>query len=199
MNTYGLRVIAIAVLMSAPIVAGCTSASSVGRGRALAATGSALPGHILLAQTQAPAPATPTARVDPAPAPEGRVGLPRVKEYRAIPELRDIYFDLGKATIRPGDTKVLDATAAWLRAHPDQLVLIEGHCDVQGLAGRKQELNMALGERRAQAAMNYLVAQGVQATRIIILSYGEERPLCTEQDDRCWSQNRRSRFLVKPR
>ena len=58
---------------------------------------------------------------------------------------------------------------------------------------------MALGERRAEAAMNDLVARGVQPGRIIILSYGEERPVCSEQSERCWSQNRRARFLVKPR
>jgi peptidoglycan-associated lipoprotein len=204
MNTHGWRVIAIAALVSGPIVAGCTSASTLGRTRALASTGTALPGHILLAQTPAPAPAAPTAPVAPAPvsvapAPEGRVGLPRVREYRAIPELRDVYFDFGQATIRPADLKVLEANAAWLRAHPDQLVLIEGHCDDQGLTSRKNEFNMALGERRAQAAMTYLIAQGVPASRIITLSYGEERPLCAEQSERCWSQNRRSRFLVKPR
>jgi peptidoglycan-associated lipoprotein len=122
-----------------------------------------------------------------------------VRDYRAIPELRDIYFDFGKAVIRPGDARILDANAAWLRANPDQLLLIEGHCDDRGVTNRKNELNMSLGERRAQAAMNHLVAQGVQPSRIIVLSYGEERPVCTEQSERCWSQNRRSRFLVKPR
>jgi peptidoglycan-associated lipoprotein len=113
--------------------------------------------------------------------------------------LRDIYFDFGKAVIRPGDTKILDANAAWLRANPDQVVLIEGHADSRGITSNKNEFNMDLGERRAQAAMNYLIAHGVEPSRITILSYGEERPLCTEQSERCWGQNRRARFLVKPR
>ncbi|MGH7308134.1 MAG: OmpA family protein [Candidatus Rokuibacteriota bacterium] len=130
---------------------------------------------------------------------EAPIGLPRVQEYRAIPKLRDIYFDFGRAVIRPADARVLDANAMWLRANPDQLLLIEGHCDSQGLTTSKNELNMALGEQRAQAAMDYLVAQGVQRDRITVLSYGEERPRCPEQSERCWSQNRRSRFLVKPR
>jgi peptidoglycan-associated lipoprotein len=95
--------------------------------------------------------------------------------------------------------KVLDTNVAWLRAHPDHLVLIEGHCDNRGATNRKNELNMDLGEMRAQAAMSYLVARGVQPSRITILSYGEERPQCTEESERCWSRNRRSRFLVKPR
>jgi len=122
-----------------------------------------------------------------------------VRNYEPIPELRDIYFDFGKTVIRPGDVKILDANAAWLRANPGHLVLIEGHCDNRGATNRKNELNMDLGERRAQAAMNHLIAQGIHPSRITILSYGEERPLCTEESERCWGQNRRSRFLVKPR
>jgi peptidoglycan-associated lipoprotein len=110
-----------------------------------------------------------------------------------------VYFDFGKATIRPDDVKVLDANAAWLRANPGYILLIEGHCDSRGAAAAKNEFNLDLGERRAQAAMTHLIAQGVHPSRITILSYGEERPLCTEQSERCWRQNRRSRFLVKPR
>ena len=127
------------------------------------------------------------------------IGLPRVSDYEPTPELRDIHFDFDSAAIRPGDVKILDANAAWLRAHPQLLVLIEGHCDNRGATSRKNDFNVDLGERRAQAAMNHLIAQGVQASRITILSYGEERPQCTEESERCWSQNRRSRFLVKPR
>jgi len=200
MNTHGLRVIAIAALAAGPIVAGCTSRPALAQTLASAPTGAALPRAFVLAQAEpAPAAPAPAAPVAPAPAPEAPIGLPRVREYQAIPELRDIHFDFGKAVIRPGDAKTLDANAAWLRENPDQHVLIEGHCDNRGLTSSKNEFNMALGERRAQAAMNHLVAQGVQPSRITILSYGEERPLCAEQSERCWSQNRRSRFLVKPR
>ena len=127
------------------------------------------------------------------------IGLPRVSEYEPIPELRDIHFDFAAAAIRPADVRILDANAAWLRAHPQYLVLIEGHCDNRGITSRKNDFNVDLGEQRAQAAMNHLVAQGVDPSRITILSYGEERPQCTEESERCWSQNRRSRFLVKPR
>jgi len=134
-----------------------------------------------------------------APTADQPIGLPRVSDYEPIRELRDIHFDFGEATIRPGDVKILDANAAWLRAHPQQLLLIEGHCDNRGTTSRKNDFNVDLGEQRAQAAMNHLVAQGVEPSRITILSYGEERPQCTEASERCWSQNRRSRFLVKPR
>jgi peptidoglycan-associated lipoprotein len=120
---------------------------------------------------------------------------PAVKEYAAVPELRDIYFDFDRYDVRPGDAKVLDANAQWLRTNPNHLVLIEGHCDERGT----NEYNLALGERRAKSTMNYLVSQGVQASRITIISYGEERPACTEKNEECWSRNRRAHFLVKPR
>jgi peptidoglycan-associated lipoprotein len=151
------------------------------------------------ALAQAQAPTTTPSSAAPAPGPDQPIGLPRVRDYEPTAELRDIHFDFGTAAIRPGDAKILDANAAWLRAHPEQLVLIEGHCDNRGVTSRKNDLNVDLGERRAQAAMNHLVAQGIPANRITILSYGEERPLCAEQNERCWGQNRRSRFLVKPR
>ena len=72
-------------------------------------------------------------------------------------------------------------------------MLIEGHCDERGT----NEYNLALGERRARATMNYLLAQGLPATRITIISYGKERPVCTEHAESCWARNRRAHFLVK--
>jgi len=194
MNNSALRVIAFAALASGPILAGCRPA--LAQARASAPVGAAVPRPPFVLAQAHPAPAVPVA---PAPAPEQPIGLPRVRDYEPIPELRDIYFDLGKAMIRPGDVKILDANAAWLRVNPGHLVLIEGHCDNRGATNKKNELNMDLGERRAQAAMNHLIAQGVHPSRITILSYGEERPQCTEESKQCWSQNRRSRFLVKPR
>jgi len=173
MHRRATRVIAIAALISCSILTA---------------------GRPALAQASASAP--PALGVTPADQP---LGLPRVSDYQPIPELRDIYFDFGTAAIRPGDVKILDANAAWLRAHPQLLVLIEGHSDSRGATSRKNEFNIDLGEQRAQAAMSHLVAQGVQPSRITILSYGEERPQCAEESERCWSQNRRSSFLVKPR
>lgn len=120
---------------------------------------------------------------------------PAPQEFTAVPELADIFFDFDKYDIRPGDAKTLDANAAWLKSNPNHLVLIEGHCDERGT----NEYNLALGERRAKSAMNYLVSQGVQANRITIISYGEERPQCTEHTEACWAKNRRAHFLVKPR
>jgi peptidoglycan-associated lipoprotein len=125
------------------------------------------------------------------PAPGAR---PSPKEFVAVAELKDVFFDFDKYDVRPGDTKTLDANAAWLKSN-DNLVLIEGHCDERGT----NEYNLALGERRAKSTMNYLVSQGIQASRITIISYGEERPVCTEKTEDCWAKNRRAHFLVKPR
>jgi peptidoglycan-associated lipoprotein len=190
-NGSAMRVFAIAALALCQILAGRRPALA----QTSAPVGAALPRPPVLAQAHS----APTAQVAPAAPPDQPIGLPRVRDYEPIPELRDIYFDFGTAVMRRGDEKILDANAAWLRANPGQLVLIEGHCDNRGATSTKNEFNMDLGERRAQAAMNHLVAQGVHPSRITILSYGEERPQCTENSERCWSQNRRSRFLVKPR
>jgi peptidoglycan-associated lipoprotein len=194
MNRYALRVVAIAPLALGAILGG--DGQAFARAGTSAAAAAALPAPPAVLAQAHPAPAVPVA---PMPAPEQRIGLPRVRDYEPISALRDIYFDFGKAVIRPGEVKILNANAVWLRDHPDHLVLIEGHCDTRGATNKKNEFNMDLGERRAQAAMNHLVAQGIDPSRITILSYGEERPRCTEESERCWGQNRRSRFLVKPR
>jgi peptidoglycan-associated lipoprotein len=118
---------------------------------------------------------------------------PPVKEFRPTADLADIYFDFDRAEIRESDAKVLDANATWLKRHPDHLVLIEGHCDERGT----NEYNTALGDRRAKATMNYLASRGVAMSRMTVISYGEERPACTQRTDECWAKNRRAHFLVK--
>ena len=133
-----------------------------------------------------------------APAPTGSTtggARPAPRDFAAVSDLKDVFFDFDKYDIRPTDAKMLEANAAWLKSHDNMLVLVEGHCDERGT----NEYNLALGERRAKATMNYLVAQGVQANRITIISYGEERPVCTEHTEACWAKNRRAHFLIKPR
>jgi peptidoglycan-associated lipoprotein len=146
--------------------------------------------------TPAPAPAPTPAPVAPAPAaPPTTAPAPPAppKEYRANDALKPIHFAFDKSDIRPPDAKIMDATAAYLKANPNQLVLIEGHCDERGTS----EYNLALGERRAKSAMNYLIANGIEAGRITTISYGKERPLCTEHNEACWSRNRNDTFLTK--
>ena len=147
----------------------------------------------------APAPAVasapaPSAVVAPPPAPAPISPAPP-KDYRANAALKGIHFDFDKSNVRSGDVRVLDASSVYLKANPDQLVLIEGNCDERGTG----EYNLALGERRAKAAQSYLVAQGIPASRIAVVSYGNERPVCTEKTEGCWSQNRHDEFLTKAR
>ena len=149
-----------------------------------------------------PAPARAVAEPPrPAPTTPGGGGelraaaQPSPSEFAATDALKDIHFDFDKYEIRPGDVKILDANAAWLKASQDRVILIEGHCDERGT----NEYNIALGDRRARATMNYLVAQGVQQNRISTVSYGEERPICTAHSEDCWAKNRRAHFLVKRR
>jgi peptidoglycan-associated lipoprotein len=120
---------------------------------------------------------------------------PSLREFVAVPDLRDVHFDFYRYDIRPDAAKILDANARWMKANPAALVLIEGHADEQGT----NDYNLALGERRAKAAMNYLVGQGLPADRFTVISYGEEWPVCQERNEACWARNRRAHFLTKPR
>jgi peptidoglycan-associated lipoprotein len=108
--------------------------------------------------------------------------------------VKPIYFDFDQYEIRAGDARTLEMDASWLRTN-DMLILIEGQCDERGT----DAYNLALGDRRARAAMNYLMAHGVAGDRISIVSYGKERPVCTEHTEACWALNRRANILVKPR
>jgi peptidoglycan-associated lipoprotein len=118
---------------------------------------------------------------------------PNPVEFVATDDLKDIHFDFDKYEIRPAEGRILDANAAWLKANPRNLILIEGFSDERGT----NEYNLALSERRARVVMNYLVGQGVQAGRITLTAYGRERPLCTEHSEACWAKNRRAHFLTK--
>jgi peptidoglycan-associated lipoprotein len=149
-----------------------------------------------------PPPAVADARRAGTPLPESptppeppRRAAPPPAEFRAISEVRTIHFDFDRSDIRPGDAAILDANAEWLRANPQGLVLIEGHCDERGTA----EYNLALGERRALSTKAYLVGRGIAESRLTITSYGFERPLCAQRTEACWARNRRAGFLVKPR
>ena len=151
-----------------------------------------------------PSPAPPTA-VQPTPSPGGPPAVaatppaapvkpPAPAEFRAVADLKDIHFDFDTYNIRPGDAKILEEDAKWMKSNPRHLILIEGHADERGT----NEYNLALGERRAKSAMNSLVSMGIQASRITIISYGEERQTCAEKNEECWQKNRRDHFLVKP-
>src|SRR5262245_21011455 len=119
---------------------------------------------------------------------------PAPDEFRATQALKDIHFEFGAYTIREEDAATLRANADWMKAHPGTAVLIEGHCDERGTT----EFNLALGQRRAQAARDFLVGQGISGSLLATVSYGKEKPLCTESTEECWAQNRRAHFLSRP-
>ena len=120
---------------------------------------------------------------------------PSPREFVPVVDLKDINFAFDRAEIGSEAAMVLDTNAQWLKANPNHLLLIEGHADERGT----NEYNLALGDRRAKASMNYLIAHGVRASRISIISYGEEHPLCREHTEDCWTMNRRAHFGVKAR
>ena len=200
MATRAAHIVVMSLLLFGVVLAGCAKRPATTQASAPAPTA---PPAVSSPPAPAPAPSpTPSAPSMAAPRPAPTTAAPRPttarpspKEFVAIADLKDIHFDFDKYDIRPSDAKTLDANAAWLKSHADYLALIEGHADERGT----NEYNLALGERRAKSARNYLVSQGVQASRITIISYGEERPQCTEKNEGCWSKNRRAHFLVKPR
>ena len=106
--------------------------------------------------------------------------------------LKDIYFDFDKAEIRPDAKRLLAEDMAWLKAHLKARITIEGHCDERGTS----EYNLGLGERRAKATKDYLVASGIDGKRIATVSYGKERPFVLGHDESAWKWNRKAHFVV---
>jgi peptidoglycan-associated lipoprotein len=106
--------------------------------------------------------------------------------------LKDIGFNFDSADLSQTARAILKDNAEWLKANPAARVQIEGHCDERGAA----DYNMALGAKRAQAAMDYLATLGVAANRMSTISYGEEIPVCREHTEDCWAKNRRARFVA---
>lgn len=107
--------------------------------------------------------------------------------------LRDINFDFDRYDLRPDAREILKGHAAWLKANPQSRVEVEGHCDERGTS----EYNLALGARRAESAKRYLIDLGISPSALSTISYGEELPLCKEQNEACWAKNRRAHFVVK--
>jgi len=188
-------------LVSAAVVlllfaTGCARRPSVTQAAAPPPTGAPVAVAPAPQPEPAPAPAVPPAPApaEPAPAPAPVVtARPDPNQFVPDPKLPDIYFDFDKAAIRPESEKVLQASAEWLKGNAGRALIIEGHCDERGT----EAYNLALGDRRARAAMAFLVAHGVAAGRIGVVSYGKENPQCSERTEECWSTNRRAHFVLK--
>jgi len=104
----------------------------------------------------------------------------------------DIYFDYDEYDIRDDARPVLENLASWLLKNKSAKILIEGHCDSRGTS----EYNLALGDRRSKSTKDYLGALGIPSSRVEMLSYGEEKPLCLEDSEECLQLNRRAHFVV---
>jgi len=104
-----------------------------------------------------------------------------------------VFFDFDRYNLKPQARQVLERQAAWLKRYPSVVITVEGHCDERGT----REYNLALGERRANSAKNYLVALGVNPNRIRTISYGKERPAVAGSNDAAWAQNRRAVTAIR--
>ncbi len=136
-----------------------------------------------------PPPEEPELRVEEEPiAPVPDTPLPPPVETLA--ELSDVYFDFDQYAIRTDARSTLERLADLLKSEVNQELVIEGHCDERGTSA----YNLVLGERRAQAAKQYLEKHGMAASQIQVTSYGKERPFCTEHSEVCWQSNRRVHF-----
>lgn len=129
--------------------------------------------HVTVTQPPPPPPA-------PTPAPQ-----PSIQDLWNQ-NIKDAYFDFDKSNIRPDAQEALQADATFLKQHPDVDFIIEGHCDERGSA----EYNMGLGDRRANSVKDYLVQLGVDGSHIRTISYGKEKPFCTDHTEDCWQKNR---------
>lgn len=138
---------------------------------------------------------TASARVDVAAgAPAARNEAPAPPNVSELFEqnVKDAFFDLDKSDLRSDARDVLTKDAEFLRSYPQVRVSIEGHCDERG----STEYNLGLGQRRAEAAKNYLISLGISADRMETVSWGKERPFCMDHDEACWHQNRRAHFVL---
>lgn len=136
----------------------------------------------------APAPALATAPAT-APAP-----VQRPPDFVEQPALKDVFFDRGRVDIGRDGAEIMRGNARWLLENPGHQVLIEGHADYLGA----REFNLTVGERRARAAKNSLLKEGVAEGRLQTVSYGADRPVCGETTEACAAKNRRVHFLVRP-
>jgi peptidoglycan-associated lipoprotein len=143
----------------------------------------------------APPPAPPPPPPAPAPAPpteEEIFSKMSLEDLNAKRPLTDAFFDLDRADLTEADRASLQKDADWMKKWQSTKVTVEGHCDSRGTT----EYNLALGERRAQAVKDYLASLGIGTDRVLTVSKGKEAPFCTEEEESCWSQNRRGHFVI---
>jgi peptidoglycan-associated lipoprotein len=147
----------------------------------------------------AAAPAAPTPAPAPAPAPAADPADPWAGDLESVNRyarerglLGDVYFDYDQAQLKAEARDRLAANGRFLKEHPQFVVRVEGHADERGT----NDYNLALGQSRAGSARQYVGALGVGEDRLQVVSYGKERPVCTDTSENCWWQNRRAAFVI---
>lgn len=137
--------------------------------------------------------ATATARVTVSAGPtQSNIGEGNITDAEFHQDVKDVFYDYDSYSIRPDAQSAIQQDAAFLNQHPDLKVVVGGYCDERGSV----EYNLALGENRANAAKQALVADGVSPQRLRTVSYGKEKQFCTEHTESCWQQNRRAAFSI---
>ena len=139
-----------------------------------------------------PAPVVETAA---APDPHDYTDSRNFDNPESLLSKRIIYFDFDKSTVRPEFRGIVSAHAAYAASHSSASVTLEGHADERGT----REYNLGLGERRGNAVMGLMSAQGARGSQQVVVSYGEERPTCRVSDEDCWAQNRRVEIVYTAR
>jgi peptidoglycan-associated lipoprotein len=140
-----------------------------------------------------PPPAPPAPAPAPAPLTEDEIfSRKTVEQLNGETPLADVFFEYDQSTIGDDQRAVLQKNADWLRRWATVRITIEGHTDSRGT----NEYNLSLGERRAAALKDYLAGLGLGADRVLVISKGEETPLCGEEAEACWSRNRRGHFII---
>jgi peptidoglycan-associated lipoprotein len=137
-----------------------------------------------------PPPVVEEARVVEQPVAPAPLSQQPVPQARPIPNLSDIFFDFDRFVIRDDARSGLEVDAGLLKSQSGEKIVIEGHCDERGTSA----YNLVLGERRAQAAAQYLRDLSVPSSQMQVTSYGKERPFCAEHSEACWQSNRRAHF-----
>ncbi|MCC6594318.1 MAG: peptidoglycan-associated lipoprotein Pal [Xanthomonadales bacterium] len=145
-------------------------------------------------ETVRPADTTPpatTASTPTTPAPDDNWTDPRLLDSKPCLVSRIAYFDFDQSVVKSEAMEMLKCHGKWLSANPGARISLEGHADERGT----REYNLGLGERRGNAVRDLLLANGGRGEQVTVVSYGEERPICTDSDESCWSKNRRGEIV----
>jgi peptidoglycan-associated lipoprotein len=146
--------------------------------------------HLVAKGAGGTADATASVTVNAAPAVAKAPGMSAEDEFRA--NIKDVFFEYDTYSLRSDAEATLSRDAAYLASHPDVKIVLGGYCDDRG----SDEYNLALGQNRAGSAQKMLEQNGIAASRIRVISYGKEKPFCSEATEACWQQNRRAGFSM---